>query len=84
MFQREELVALLDSDHLRSLPIPKKAKKWPMNPSPNTYRHHFYCQFARLLRWRERQPIAKEIHDCIIDHWPGTRVNHEKDGEEEV
>ena len=84
MFQREELVALLDSDHLRSLPIPKKSRKWPMNPSPNTYRHHFYRQFARLLGWREQQPIAKEIHDCINDHCPDTPVNHKKDGKEEV
>ena len=84
MSQRDKLVALLDSDHLHSLPLPKKTREWPMNPSPNTYRHHFYCQFARLLEWRERQPIAKEIHDYINDHWPDTLDNHKRDGEEEV
>ena len=82
--QREDLVALLDSDHLCSLPVPKKTKKWPMNPSPNTYRHHFYRQFARLLRWREQRPISKDIHDCIKEHWLDTFVNHKRDGEEEV
>ena len=84
MSQREELVALLDSDHLHSLPVPKKTRKWPMNLSPSTYRHHFYRQFARLLGWREREHIAKEIHDCINDHWPDTPVNHKRDGKEEI
>ena len=82
--QREELVALLDSDHLHSLPVPKKTRKWSMNPSPNTYMHHFYRQFARLSGWREQQPIAKEIHNCINDHWPDTPINHKRDGEEKV
>ena len=82
--QREELLALLDSEHLCSLPIPQKTRKWPMNPSPDIYKHCFYHQFARLLGWRKRQPIAKEIHDYIKDQWPDTPINHKRDGEEKV
>ena len=61
MSQREELVALLDSDHLRSLPVPKKTRKWPINPSPSTYRHHSIVNLQDFWGGENDNPLPKKF-----------------------
>lgn len=69
--QITRVLALLDTVHLRSLPVRKGTLKWPHNPTAANYRHHFYRQAAHALGWRERRQFHPEVHHFIKDHvWP--------------
>lgn len=63
------LVRLLDQQHLRSLPVRKKSRKWPVIAQAENYRHHFYRQAAYILGWKEQKKFDQEFLDIVRDVW---------------
>lgn len=65
-------VRLLQPQHLKSLPVPRGTRKWPLHIGNNTYRHHFYRQLARILGWTHREKFPEELILLVHEVWPDT------------
>jgi hypothetical protein len=68
--QIQTLVALLQEDYLRIQPVPNGSRAWSKHPQSVEWRHHYYCQLARVLGWKERRHIDDTMHAAIKDLWP--------------
>jgi hypothetical protein len=51
------MMALIEEDHLYSLPIPRRTYKWPRDLQSNNFRHHFYEHVVCILGWTGIQDI---------------------------